>query len=213
MAIVDTKAEEYCIKHTDPEMPHLAEVNRDTHTNFLKPRMLSGHLQGRLLAVLSTLLKPKKILEIGTFTGYSALCLAEGLDEEGKLITLEADEELESTILKNVQKAGMESKVQLIMGNALDIIPDLDNDFDLVFIDADKLNYINYYKLVIEKVRLGGVILSDNVLWSGKVWDESKNDASTVLLREFNEYLTKDNRTKKVLLPFRDGLFISVKTR
>lgn len=213
MNITDTKTEQYCLSHTGPEPEVLAAINRDTHANLLKPRMLSGHFQGRLLSLISRLVRPKNILEIGTYTGYSALCLAEGLQEGGRLYTLEADEELEARIRKNIEMAGKTGCIKLIIGQALDIIPTLDVNFDLVFIDADKLNYLNYYKLIIDKVNTGGVILSDNVLWSGKVSDETKNDATTQLLREFNDYLAQDDRTEKVLLPVRDGLFVSLKTK
>jgi predicted O-methyltransferase YrrM len=175
--------------------------------------MLSGHLQGRMLSLLSGILGPKKILEIGTFTGYSAVCLAEGLAENGKLVTIEANEELETTILQNIKLAGMSDKIELIIGNALEVIPELREKFDLVFIDADKLNYKNYYDLVIDKVNLGGLIISDNVLWDGKVMDDSKQDATTKAIREYNEYLKKDNRTQKVLFPIRDGLYVSRKIK
>lgn len=213
MNIIDSKTEQYCLTHTGPEPEVLATINRDTHANLLKPRMLSGHFQGRLLSMISKLVRPRNILEIGTFTGYSALCLAEGLQEGGKLYTLEADEELEGRIRRNIEMASKSGCIEVIIGSALDIIPTLDITFDLVFIDADKLNYLNYYKLVIDKLNIGGVILSDNVLWSGKVCDESKNDATTQLLREFNDYLAQDDRTEKVLLPVRDGLFVSLKTK
>lgn len=213
MNITDLKTEQYCLSHTGPEPEVLATINRDTHAHLLKPRMLSGHFQGRLLSLISRLVRPRNILEIGTFTGYSALCMAEGLQEGGKLYTLEADEELEARIRKNIEMAGKTGCIELIIGQALDIIPTLDINFDLVFIDADKLNYLNYYKMIIDKVNIGGVILSDNVLWSGKVSDESKNDATTQLLREFNNYLAQDDRTEKVLLPVRDGLFVSLKTK
>lgn len=212
MEIVNQQIEEYCEAHSDLEPEILAEINRDTHLNMLKPRMLSGRFQGRLLSMISKLVKPKNILEIGTFTGYSALCLAEGLQNQGKIYTIEADEEFEQRIRLNIKKANKEQQIELLMGNALDIIPTLDINFDLVFIDADKLNYLNYYKLIIDKLNIGGLILSDNVLWSGKVVDETKKDATTKLLKEFNEYLAKDNRTEKVLLPIRDGLFLSMKT-
>ncbi|WP_367913633.1 O-methyltransferase [Leadbetterella sp. DM7] len=213
MNITDPRAEEYCLAHTGPEPDVLAAVNRDTHANLLKPRMLSGHFQGRLLSLISRLVRPRNILEIGTFTGYSALCLAEGLQPGGRLYTLEADEELEDRIRRNIEMAGKTADIELIIGPALEIIPRLDINFDLVFIDADKLNYLNYYKLIIDKVNVGGVILSDNVLWSGKITDETKNDATTQLLREFNDYLAQDNRTEKVLLPVRDGLFVSLKIK
>ena len=213
MNITDSKIEQYCLSHTGPEPEVLAAINRHTHAHLLKPRMLSGDFQGRLLSLISRLVRPRNILEIGTFTGYSALCLAEGLQEGGRLYTLEADEELEARIRRNIESAGKSGCIELIIGQALDIIPTLNINFDLVFIDADKLNYLNYYKLVIDKLNIGGVILSDNVLWSGKVSDEAKNDATTQLLREFNDYLAQDDRTEKVLLPVRDGLFVSLKTK
>ncbi len=213
MNITDSRIEQYCLSHTGPEPEVLAAINRDTHVHLLKPRMLSGHFQGRLLSLISRLVRPRNILEIGTFTGYSALCLAEGLQEGGRLYTLEADEELEARIRRNIESAGKSGCIELIIGQALDIIPTLNINFDLVFIDADKLNYLNYYKLVIDKLNIGGVILSDNVLWSGKVSDEAKNDATTQLLREFNDYLAQDDRTEKVLLPVRDGLFVSLETK
>ncbi len=213
MNITDAAAEAYCLTHTSPESEALAKINRDTHANLLKPRMLSGHFQGRLLSLISKLVRPRNILEIGTYTGYSALCLAEGLQAGGKLYTLEADEELEDRIRRNVEMAGKTASIEVIIGQALEIIPTLDINFDLVFIDADKLNYLNYYQLVIEKLNVGGIILTDNVLWSGKVYDESKQDATTRLLREFNDYLAHDDRTEKVLLPVRDGLFVSLKIK
>lgn len=205
--------ENYCQEHSSAEPEILAQINRDTHAHMLKPRMLSGHYQGRLLSLLSKILQPKNILEIGTFTGYSALCLAEGLTEGGKLYTIEAEEEFEDRIRKNIEAAGKTDQIELIIGQALDVIPQLPITFDMVFIDADKLNYIKYYQEVIDKVRIGGVILTDNVLWSGKVIDESKKDATTELLREFNAYVSRDPRTEKVLLPVRDGLFLTLKIK
>jgi caffeoyl-CoA O-methyltransferase len=205
--------ENYCQEHSSAEPEILAQINRDTHAHMLKPRMLSGHYQGRLLSLLSKMLQPKNILEIGTFTGYSALCLAEGLAEGGKLYTIEAEEEFEDRIRKNIAAAGKTDQIELIIGQALDVIPQLPITFDMVFIDADKLNYIKYYQEVIDKVRVGGVILTDNVLWSGKVLDETKKDATTELLREFNEYVARDPRTEKVLLPVRDGLFLTLKIK
>lgn len=206
-------AEEYCLLHSSEEPEVLTRINRDTHAHMLKPRMLSGHYQGRLLSMLSRMMRPQNILEIGTFTGYSALCLAEGLQEGGKVYTIEAEEEFEDRIRKNIAAAGKTDTIELIIGQALDIIPQLSVTFDMVFIDADKLNYLRYYQEVIEKVRIGGLILTDNVLWSGKVHDETKNDATTQYLREFNEYLARDHRTEKVLLPVRDGLFLTLKIR
>ena len=175
--------------------------------------MLSGHLQGRLLSMISQILQPKSVLEIGTFVGYSAICLAEGLAENGRLITIEANEEFETKIKSNINLAGLNDKIDLKIGNALEVIPSLNCRFDLVFIDADKLNYIKYYDLVIEKLNIGGLIISDNVLWDAKVLDTSKNDATTKLLRAFNVHVQNDNRTNKVLLPIRDGLFVSRKIK
>jgi caffeoyl-CoA O-methyltransferase len=204
---------EYCENHSSNEPEVLRQISRDTHANLLKPRMLSGHLQGRLLSMISQILQPKSVLEIGTFVGYSAICLAEGLAENGRLITIEANEEFETKIKSNINLAGLNDKIDLKIGNALEVIPSLNCRFDLVFIDADKLNYIKYYDLVIEKLNIGGLIISDNVLWDGKVLDTSKNDATTKLLRAFNVHVQNDNRTNKVLLPIRDGLFVSRKIK
>ena len=213
MEFIDPNIETYCLNHSSEEPEVLSKISRDTHANMLKPRMLSGHLQGRLLSMISHIAKPSNVLEIGTYTGYSAICMAEGLVEGGKLITIEADEELEERIKKNIALAKMSDKIELKIGNALDIIPTLNQSFDLVFIDADKLNYIKYYDLLIEKLNIGGLIISDNVLWDGKVIDHSKKDATTSHLRAFNDHLHKDNRTQKVLLPIRDGLFVSRKIK
>ncbi len=204
---------EYCENHSSNEPEVLRQISRDTHANLLKPRMLSGHLQGRLLSMISQILQPKNVLEIGTFVGYSAICLAEGLAENGRLITIEANEEFETKIKFNINLAGLNDKIDLKIGNALEVIPNLNCKFDLVFIDADKLNYIKYYDLVIEKLNIGGLIISDNVLWDGKVMETSKNDATTKLLRAFNVHVQNDNRTNKVLLPIRDGLFVSRKIK
>ncbi|MCF8323914.1 MAG: O-methyltransferase [Leadbetterella sp.] len=213
MNAADETLYEYCENHSSNEPEVLRQISRDTHANLLKPRMLSGHLQGRLLSMISQILQPKSVLEIGTFVGYSAICLAEGLAENGRLITIEANEEFETRIKSNINLAGLNDKIDLKIGNALEVIPKLDLKFDLVFIDADKLNYINYYDLVIEKLNIGGLIISDNVLWDGKVLDISKNDATTKLLRAFNVHVQNDNRTNKVLLPIRDGLFVSRKIK
>lgn len=209
--IVQEAIEAYCEGVSEIEPAILQEINRDTHAKILKPRMLSGHFQGRVLSLISNLINPRRILEIGTYTGYSAICLAEGLTDDGKIITIEANEELESTILANFKKANLESKIHLKIGKALDVIQNLDEEFDIVFIDADKLNYENYYDVVFEKVKKGGIILSDNVLWSGKIIDPSSNDKTTKFLRKFNQKLKNDPRTQKVLLPIRDGLFVSRK--
>jgi caffeoyl-CoA O-methyltransferase len=203
----------YCENHSGIESIALKNINRDTHAKVLKPRMLSGHLQGRVLAMFSHLICPSNILEIGTFTGYSAICLAEGLAPYGTVTTIEANEEYEEIIKKNIAEAGLSDKIELILGNALDVIPNLSKTFDLVFIDADKLNYSKYYQLALEKTRIGGIIISDNVLWDNKVLDSEVNDKTTKHLKQFNQELHLDPRTEKVLLPIRDGLFVSRKIK
>jgi predicted O-methyltransferase YrrM len=173
--------------------------------------MLSGHFQGRVLSMFSKMIQPKCILEIGTYTGYSALCLAEGLKENGKLITIDVNEELETRVRSYFEASEFRSQIEYKIGDAMKIIPELNEQFDIVFIDADKLNYINYYNLVFSKVKIGGYIIADNVLWSGKVADESKNDKDTELLRAYNLLNHKDERVENVLLPIRDGLMVARK--
>jgi len=209
----EDKKEIYCREFSEDEPEILKSISRETFANVLKPRMLSGHYQGRFLSLISHLLSPLNILEIGTYTGYSAICLSEGLKEGGKVTTIEANEELQKTILSNFKYAGVENKINLIIGPALDKIKELNIKFDLVFIDADKINYINYYNLIFPKVSIGGVILSDNVLWDSKVFDLSQNDETTQQIRKFNSILKLDNRTQKIMLPIRDGLFISRKIK
>lgn len=202
---------EYVETHTSPETEVLKELNRETHLKVLMPRMLSGHFQGRLLSMISWMMRPSAILEIGTYTGYSALCFAEGLPEGGKIHSIDINEELEDLVRRFVHKAGMEDKVVLHIGNALEIIPTLDITFDLVFIDADKVNNLKYYNMVIEKVRTGGFIIADNVLWSGKVLDKEKQDKDTKVILEFNDFVHRDERVENILLPIRDGLLIARK--
>ncbi len=197
----------YAENHTMSESEVLQALNRETWSNVIMPRMLSGHLQGRVLSMLSKLVQPKYVLEIGTYTGYSALCLAEGLKEGGKVITIDINEELEDLIKKYIDKAGLEGLIELHIGNALEIIPNLTEQPDLVFIDADKENYLNYYKLVIDKIPAGGVIIADNVLWSGKVIEEN-SDEETEAIKEFNEFVHNDSRVENVLFPIRDGLMV-----
>ncbi|MFN3850095.1 MAG: O-methyltransferase [Spirosomataceae bacterium] len=211
MDFINTEIDNYCEVHTSDESDLLKKVNRETHAKVLQPRMLSGHYQGRLLSMFSNMIRPKRILEIGTYTGYSALCLAEGLSEGGKLITIDVNEELETMVRGFFEDSDFRSKIEFIIGNALEIIPKLDETFDLVFIDADKLNYLNYYEIVIEKVRKGGFIISDNVLWSGKVADVSKKDKDTLNLRAFNDRIHEDPRVENILLYVRDGLMIAQK--
>ncbi len=169
MEIINPDLQRYAEDHTSEESEVLKKINRETHAKVLMPRMLSGHLQGRLLSMISSMTRPDRILEIGTYTGYSAICMAEGLSATGRLITIDINEELEETVRKNFEDAGISSKVSYLIGNAINIIPSINETFDLVFIDADKENYSKYFDLVIDKVRPGGIILADNVLWSGKV--------------------------------------------
>lgn len=207
MDIINEDLLRYAEEHSTSENDLLKRINRDTHAKVMMPRMLSGHLQGRVLAMISHMIRPERILEIGTYTGYSAICLAEGMQEHGKLITLDINEELEQRVKNYFEEAGLTSRIRYKIGNAMEIIPTLDETFDLVFIDADKENYSLYFDLVIDKVRPGGIILADNVLWSGKVIQEKK-DKDTRALVEFNKKVQDDKRVENVLLPIRDGIFI-----
>jgi len=186
----------------------LKELNRETHLKILNPRMLSGAFQGRLISLISKLIKPKKVLEIGTYTGYSALCIYEGLDKKGIIHTIDKNEELVEIQKKYFKKTGEREKFIQHTGNALEIIPEINETFDLIFIDADKENYINYFNCIIDKLNKNGVILADNVLWSGKVNDERHQDETTKILRLFNELVNNDNRVETILLPIRDGISI-----
>lgn len=209
MDFIAEAIQEYVDKHSDEEPELLARLNRETHQKVLKPRMLSGHLQGRVLSMLSHMIRPKLVLEIGTYTGYSALCMAEGLAPEGKIITLDKNEELESMVRAYIAEAGYEEKIDYRLGDATELIPEIDGPFDLVFIDADKINYHNYFKLVIEKVRPGGFIIADNVLWSGKVVETGKKiDKDTQAILDFNRWVHADDRVENVLFPVRDGLMV-----
>lgn len=202
----------YVVKHSENEPELLQKLNRETHQKILQPRMLSGDYQGRVLSMLSKLIQPKYILEIGTYTGYSALCLAEGLTKGGELHTIDVNEELVDFQRKYFDASPFGEQIYQHLGNALDIIPELDHTFDLVFIDADKPNYINYFHAIVDKLRPGGIILSDNVLWSGKVAEPiNDKDTSTKLLAEYNQLLKEDSRVETVILPIRDGLTISRK--
>jgi len=195
----------YCEKHSSPESDLLHTLNRETHLKASSPRMLSGHLQGRLLAMLSSLFNPRRILEIGTYTGYSALCLAEGLTPDGLLISIDPNEETNAFASEFISRSPLASKIDIRTGKAQDIIPELNEEFDLIFIDADKKNYSLYFDLVAGKVRKGGLIIADNVLWSGKVL-EKIDDADTKALVEFNKKVADDGRFGTVMLPVRDGL-------
>jgi caffeoyl-CoA O-methyltransferase len=207
MDFLDENLLQYVEQHTSSESALLKQINRDTHAHVLKPRMLSGHLQGRVLSMISHMIKPSHILEIGTYTGYSAVCLAEGLMPGGKLITLDINEELEARVRKYFNHAGLSDVIDFQIGNALKIIPRLNVQFDLVFIDADKENYAAYYDLIIDKVKPGGFILADNVLWSGKVLD-TKPDKDTKAIQDFNRKVHDDSRVENVLLPIRDGIML-----
>lgn len=210
MEFLPPEIEQYSEHHTTGESSLLQKLNRDTHAHVIMPRMLSGNLQGRMLATFSQMIRPKRILEIGTFTGYSALCMAEGLSEEGKLITIDINEELESMVRTYIKEAGRESTIDYRIGNAMELVPLLEEEFDLVFIDADKINYLNYYKMVLPKVRIGGFIIADNVLWSGKIVlkEGKKADKDTQALLDFNDFVHQDEAVENVLLPLRDGLMI-----
>jgi caffeoyl-CoA O-methyltransferase len=206
--------EKYIENHSEAESELLKKINRETYAHVLKPRMLSGHLQGRVLAMLCAMIKPQNILEIGTFTGYSAICLAENLSEHGKITTIDINEELEESVRAYFKQSGKEHNINYMIGNALEIIPTLEESFDLVFIDADKINYANYYDLVFSKVNIGGFIIADNVLWSGKVVEKStKTDNDLEAILAFNKKVQQDPHVKNVLLPIRDGLMVAQKLR
>ena len=199
---------EYSEKYSQQEPEILKELNRETHLKVLNPRMLSGFFQGRLLSIISKLIKPKKVLEIGTYTGYSAICISEGMNKNGIIHTIDKNEELNTIQKKYFKKSGLENNIIQYNGCALDIIPKIEEKFDLIFIDADKENYINYFNLVIDKLNNNGVILADNVLWSGKVINSKDHDLTTNVLREFNRMVNNDNRVETILLPIRDGISI-----
>jgi len=208
-SMIHSDYEAYSEKYSSPESNVLKELNRETNLKVMLPRMLSGHLQGKLLEMFSCMLQPHQILEIGTYTGYSAIALCEGLHENGCLHSIDINAELEAISLKYFEKAGLMHKIKHYVGDALDIIPTIHQTFDLVFIDADKENYIAYFGLVIDKLRKGGIIIADNVLWSGKVLGEAHpNDKETKGIIAFNEFVSNDIRVENLLLPFRDGLMI-----
>ena len=195
------------LQYCEPESDLLQRINRETNLKVLMPRMLSGHYQGRVLSMLSKLVNPRRILEVGTFTGYATLCLAEGLQPEGKLFTLDINVELEDMVRRNFADSAYEKQIVYLLGDAMQNIPQLDEVFDLVFIDADKKNNGAYYDLVIDKVRPGGLIIVDNVLWSGKVLS-NQQDKDTKNIITFNDKIAKDPQVEKLILPVRDGLFV-----
>jgi len=210
MHFISEELEDYIEKHSQAEPPLLAQLNKETYQKVLLPRMLSGHFQGRVLSMLSKLIRPKTILEIGTYTGYASLCLCEGMQKDGQLHTIDIKEELVDFQRKYFDQSEWGTQIVQHLGEGITIIPTLDVKFDLVFIDADKENYLNYYELIVPKMNPGGIILSDNVLWSGKVLEPLEpNDLSTKILIEYNELLRNDPRVETVLLPIRDGLTVS----
>nr|WP_309759514.1 O-methyltransferase [Flavobacterium sp.] len=210
MHFISQELEDYIEQHSQKEPALLAALNKETYQKILLPRMLSGHFQGRVLSMLSKLIRPVNILEIGTYTGYSALCLCEGMQKNGSLHTIDIKEELVDFQRKHFDKSSCGTQIFQHLGEAVTIIPTLDLKFDLVFIDADKENYLNYFELIVPKMNQGGIILSDNVLWSGKVLEQLQpNDLSTKILLEYNQLLANDPRVETVLLPIRDGLTVS----
>jgi caffeoyl-CoA O-methyltransferase len=209
MEFITKDLSDYCEKNTSAETDILAQLNRETHLKVVSPRMLSGHLQGRFLSFISKLKQPKLIVEIGTYTGYSALCLAEGLQPEGKLISIDVNEETSTFAKTFISKTEYANKIELVLADAKEYIPTINELIDLVFIDADKKNYLNYYHLVIDKVNAGGLIIADNVLWSGKITMPEKDmDKETLALHQFNKFVQHDSRVENLLLPIRDGLMV-----
>ncbi|MFN8236579.1 MAG: O-methyltransferase [Chitinophagales bacterium] len=210
MHLVSDEIEKYIDAHTSDESAVLQQLNRKTHADVLMPQMLSGKVQGQFLKFISRMLQPRRVLEIGTYTGYAAICLSDGLTDDGKLFTIDINEELGELVRTYIDKAGLSDKIIPIIGDAREEITKLDETFDLVFIDADKQNYSNYYDLVIDKVRSGGFILADNVLWSGRIIDEKK-DKDTQKLAEFNTKVQQDNRVENVIISIRDGIMMARK--
>ena len=209
MDFISEKIAEYLSQNSEKEPEILSKLNQETHQKVLQPRMLSGHIQGRFLSLISKIKSPLHILEIGTYTGYGTLCLAEGLAANGKIFTIDRNEELLKIQNKYFEKSGNRDKIVQLTGNAVDILNDLNQTFDLIFIDADKENYVKYFELVSEKLNPNGIIISDNVLWSGKVVEGDNNDEETKTLKKFNKTLHDDTRFETVILPLRDGISIS----
>jgi len=209
MDFIDRKIMEYVINNSEDEPELLKELAKETYQKILQPRMLSGHPQGRILSILSKLIRPKRILEIGTYTGYGTICLAEGLTDDGKIITIDKNEEIIDFQNKYFEKSGYREKIIQLNGEALDIIETLSDKFDIVFLDADKENYIEYYKSISNKLVKGGILISDNVLWSGKVLEETSNDLETDILKRFNRLLKNDKKFETIIIPIRDGVSIS----
>lgn len=206
---MDAEIEEYILSHIDKEPDILHEIYRDTNIRFLNGRMVSGHLQGRLLVMLCRMIKPERVLEIGTFTGYSAICLAEGCGENAEIHTVEIDDELEDSIRHWLDRSGYSSRIKLHIGKASEVIDTLEGPFDLVYMDHDKRDYLECYETLLPKVRVGGFMLADNTLWSGKITGEIKpRDIQSLAISKFNDYIASDSRVEKVILPIRDGITI-----
>lgn len=213
MEFIDESLLHYAEMHSSPESDLLQKLNRETQSKVIMPRMLSGHLQGRALAMFSRMIRPSRILEIGTYTGYSAICLAEGLNNDGKLITIDINDELEEMVRRYLAESPFGKQIEFLHGDALQLVPKLNETFDLVFLDADKQHYPHYLPIIIDKLNPGGFIITDNVLWSGKVLDDHRvMDEETLAIDEFNRMVRNDARLEKVLLPVRDGLMIVQKT-
>ena len=208
MDLISRNLEKYVESYSDSEPDLLKKINKYTYSNVHSPRMLSGHVQGRILSFLSRIINPNLILEIGTYTGYSALCLSEGLSSSGKIITIDKDASLEKKVQSFFNESKKNKQIEYLIGDATKIIPSLEYEYDLVFIDADKKNYLNYFEMVLPKLRANGIIIVDNVLWSGKVVDieKLKNDKLTKIMHNFNETIKKDKRISKIILPIRDGI-------
>lgn len=209
MEFISKELSIYCEKHTSEESNVLSNLNRETHLKVVSSRMLSGHLQGRFLSFISKLQQPKLIVEIGTYTGYSALCLAEGLHPEGKLISIDVNEETSSFAKNFIAQTEFANQIELVIADAKQYICSITEPIDMVFVDADKKNYLTYYRLIIEKLKSGGLIIADNVLWSGKItMTEDEMDRETLALHQFNQFVQQDDRVENILLPIRDGLMI-----
>jgi len=207
--LIAQELEDYCEEHTSEESELLYQLYRETNLKVIKPRMISGKLQGAFLTFIAKMIKPENVLEIGTFTGYSTICLAEGLPQNGIIDTIEVDIELEDIIRKYVSRSGYENQINLFLGNALELIPNLNKSWDLVFVDADKKDYLAYYKLILSQMKKGAIMLVDNVLWSGKVLnDVPENDKDTKAIMAFNDYVQQDINVKNMILPFRDGMML-----
>lgn len=212
MNFLDPKLDDYVVNHSEKEPANLKELNRRTWIEILNPRMIAGHFQGRVLSMLSHMIQPENILEIGTFTGYSAICWAEGLKKNGHIHTIDINEELEDIATEYVKRSGLEHQVHFHIGNALELIPTIEKQWDIVFLDADKSNYTNYYNMVFDRVKKGGYIIADNVLWNGKVIDEKAFDEiDTKAILAFNTMVQEDHRVQNVLFPIRDGLMVARK--